>query len=172
MKKPLPTLSRLNELLRLDTESGLLYWKIWRGNTASAGSQAGCCRQNGYWAIIIDGSEYASHRVIWKMVTGNDPVNEIDHINGNKSDNRPLNMREASRQQNNRNTGKRPKNPSGFVGVYKSGKGWRASVAMDGKLKHLGSFQSITAAAEIAAKARQQVFGEFYRQPKQKEESV
>jgi hypothetical protein len=87
----------------------------------------------------------------------------VDHINGNPSDNRIANLREASDAQNCLNRKIRSDNKSGEKGVSADPKGWRARINVNGKTVHLGYFESIDLAADAARRARERFHGEFCR---------
>jgi hypothetical protein len=89
--------------------------------------------------------------------------NQVDHIDGDRMNNRIENLREATSTQNNQN--RKATSSSGVKGVvwHKQSKKWVASICVNRKNIHLGSFLSIEEAALIANKARQSAHGEFYR---------
>jgi len=84
-----------------------------------------------------------------------------DHINGNPLDNRRGNLRLATVSQNQANRGKRIDNTSGFKGVFKNGKGWRAQICVNRKPICLGTRDTAEAAYELYVAAQQRYFGEF-----------
>ena len=88
---------------------------------------------------MINSKPYKAHRVIWKMVYGSDP-HYIDHINGDRTDNRISNLRSVTKAQNNRNKRLRSDNKSGVTGVhwYNPRNKWRVDVRYNGKTKHIG----------------------------------
>lgn len=101
-------------------------------------------RGHGFVQISIYGRRVLAHRVIWKMVTGKDPVNEIDHINGNPFDNRWENLRDVSTKDNCRNRKRPSNNTSGCTGVYwlKKIKKWQARITINDKTKSLGNYSN------------------------------
>src|SRR6185437_16179325 len=117
MAKPLPHRETLERLFSYDPETGILLWRAWSGGTAHAGTRAGSLGPR-HRVLNVQGSHYLEHRIIWKLVTGNDPVAEIDHANGVGDDNRWSNLREASRTQNAHNLKTPSTNTSGFKGVH------------------------------------------------------
>ena len=119
----------------------------------------------GYTRIEINGKAYYAHRLAWLYVYGEMPKLHLDHINCDKSDNRICNLREATRFENLRNTGKNIKNTSGAKNVYlhkPTGK-WQVRIALDGKSKHLGLFDDLELADLVAAEARSKYHGQFAR---------
>lgn len=111
--------------------------KIWKNN-------------KGYLFITFCGKIYPVHRVIWIYCFGREPKNIIDHINRNTSDNRLVNLREATTGENLRNKGMYKSNSSGVNGVHfsKDKKKWRAMIRFNKKLIHLGYFKDLELAIE------------------------
>jgi hypothetical protein len=176
----------LNDLLRYEPETGKLFWKrrpitmfafdserhsgkriysaqracnIW--NTRYADKEALTTLNN--WGCLhgsIHKQSMLAHRVIWELVTGKPPREEIDHINGNKIDNRLVNLREATPSLNSSNRGIAINNKSGEIGIFWNAirERWRAQITQNGKQQFLGEFktkeEAIRArkAAEIALK--------------------
>ncbi|WP_446719173.1 HNH endonuclease signature motif containing protein [Halocynthiibacter sp. C4] len=96
-----------------------------------------------------------AHRVIWAMFYGRWPAKDIDHINGDRTDNRISNLRHVSRAENARNSSRSSANTSGRTGVYKvkkSGK-WNARIRVDGRFINLGFFKEFEAACAARAVA-------------------
>lgn len=115
--------------------------------------------------VRIMGKDYRAHRIIWLHAHGRLPVDVIDHINGNPSDNRLANLREATDAENKRNVGKRRHNTSGFKGVTwdKANKRWLAHATYNGKGVHLGRHPTKEQAAQAYETFARQHYGEFYR---------
>jgi len=155
------TAERLREVLSYDSETGVFCWlKPLRNGTT--GALAGGFRADGYLVIGMHGKTYRAHRLAWLFVHGCWPVADIDHINGDRADNRMGNLRAASRAENQQNRTLDVKNTSGFHGVsrYAGGKKWRARIQVDGVEQHLGTFESPEDAEEayLAAKAALHTF--------------
>lgn len=111
----------------------------------------------GYLSICIGRKQYLAHRIIYLMVTGEWPQH-IDHINHIKRDNRWVNLRNVSQDDNNRNMPQQQNNSTGVVGVSfhrPTGK-YRACISIKGKAKHLGMFESVAAAAAARDEANKQ----------------
>jgi hypothetical protein len=108
------------------------------------GSVAGDVKPTGYRYIGVCGQRYRAHRLAWFYMYGEWPKGEIDHINRNRDDNRIDNLRDVSRSLNCKNTALRRDNTSGRKGIYWYGDRlmWRASISIDGRLKHLGWFDT------------------------------
>ena len=154
------TFKRASELLRYEPESGKLFWRIdvGRHGRIKAGTEAGCVhkyRRNTYRRIWIDGTKYRAHRIAYLLYYGKWPEGEIDHRNGDGLNNRPRNLLDVIRQENNRNKRKYSNNRSGFTGVAwdkRAGK-WKVHIKIDGKQKHLGYFADCNEAAAAYRKA-------------------
>jgi hypothetical protein len=117
----------------------------------------------GYTQIGIDGHNYRGHRLAWLYVYGEWPRDQIDHINGARTDNRITNLRESSQAENCGNVARHRDNKSGFKGVFPFRKKWAAQICRDGVKKHLGTFETPEAAHAAYSDAATQVFGEFAR---------
>lgn len=107
-------------------------------------------RKTGYARINVRGKSYKMHRFIWYFVHGTWP-DQIDHINGNRSDNRLANLRNVSARENVLNLKLYPNNRSGCSGVnwHASGR-WIAQIRDQGRYVYLGSFKDLSEA--IAAR--------------------
>lgn len=162
--KPLPSQEKLLSLFDYKIESGLLIWKNKKSSHFN-GKVAGY-ENRGYIKIEIDGIEYMAHRIAWKIVTGVDPgVMQVDYINGNKIDNRFLNLRLASNAENAMNRGTSSRNSSGYKGVSysKRRKKWVATIRIDGKSIYLGGYQTAEEAHAAYCSAAEQLHGDFAR---------
>jgi hypothetical protein len=156
--KKAPSLSRLRELLTYDRQSGLWIWNENRG-PQWAGRVAGSINQDGYIQIRVDRRLYMAHVLAWYYSFEIWPDRQVDHENGDPSDNRLNNLRLGMSYQNLGNSGKRKHNSSGFKGVSRHGKKWRAEIAHI-KLGVFDTPELAAAAYERAAKIR---YGEFAR---------
>lgn len=106
----------------------------------------------GYIYVEFKGRQYKGHRIIF-MVQGIDPEGlEVDHIDGIKTNNRWENLRLVSHHENLKNRRRRKANSSGIVGVRNDRGRWAAIICVEGKYKHLGSFET----KEEAAQARKE----------------
>jgi len=120
-----------------------------------AGAVAGYVGNDGYVRIRASGTRFLAHRLAWFYVHGTWPVGEIDHINGDRSDNRIANLRDVSRLTNRQNMRRaQADNRSGLLGVSLANNRCKASIRSGGKNHHLGYFSSPEAAhaAYVAAK--------------------
>jgi hypothetical protein len=101
---------------------------------------AGVVNTDGYRRIRHLGKMYAAHRVAVLLVTGDWPEHQVDHINGQRGDNRWENIRCVAERENHKNKATPCHNTSGRIGVYwiKASKRWRASIKSNGVLYPLG----------------------------------
>jgi hypothetical protein len=149
-KKPLPSQQELQE--EFDYRDGNFYRKKTNTNRVKVGSEAGCVNTNTqtgkqYVYVSFKGKIYSIHRLIW-VWHGNslEPNQDIDHIDGNSLNNRIENLRAASRKQNGENRkGANKNNINGVKGVcwHEPSKKWCAYIRHNGKLMHLGLYESI-----------------------------
>lgn len=160
----------LRESLDYDPETGAFAWRRRanmdaRWNNRFAGTMAGTINAAGYVTITIDRVRYTGHRLAWLYVHGAWPPHQIDHINGDRADNRIANLRPATNTENARNATIGKNNTSGFKGVSfhkKAGK-WSASICVDRRTRHLGLFETPEAAHEAYVAAAELAFGQFAR---------
>lgn len=152
------TVEFLNSRLEYDPITGKFTWKVAKGGKR-VGDEAGSVNDQGYVLIRINRIIYRAHRIAWIMIKGYSPEGEIDHIDGNRSNNSWSNLRDVPRLENKRNQGKVTTNTSGHNGVmwYKAGQKWHAQITVEGKTIHLGYFEKI----EEAVKARKQAETEY-----------
>ena len=146
----------LKKLFHYDPEVGVFIRKVSSSN-AKAGSIAGC-NSRGYLVISVENKLWFAHRLAWLYMTGKMPEKVIDHINGNKKDNRFSNLRDVTNQANTQNTKKaRNCNKSTMLlsatldkrrGVY------RSQIKVNGKNIYLGDFKTpeLAHAAYVEAK--------------------
>lgn len=161
----LPDQEYLRRRLLYEPETGILRWADrphtngW--NPKMAGAVAGTRNGKGYIQIKMDGVIYLAHRIIWKLVTGCDPGDRVDHWNGTGIDNRWTNLREATPQQNQANMRRHKTNRSGFKGVALHKGKFCSQICIDGKRTYLGRFASAEEANAAYYKAALAHFGEF-----------
>ena len=134
----------VEQLLAYDPETGEFRWKVSRG-TASAGRRAGCNNGRGYTHIRLLRKNRYAHRLAFLLMTGRLPLEQIDHKDGDRANNRWENLRvvTATENQQNRKQAQR-NNASGFLGVTactNSKKNpWAARIIVGYKKLHLGVF--------------------------------
>lgn len=136
------TSQELKELLHYDELTGVFTWKV-RRKGVKFGAIAGNVTVNGYRQMKVMLRNYQAHRLVWLYMTGKFPDDQIDHINGVTDDNRFINLREVSNQENSRNLSIPKRNTSGVIGVQWSKKSekWRAGIMVNQKAIHLGLFE-------------------------------
>lgn len=158
-------MKELKDLLRYEPETGRFFW-LTTTRTMKAGTEAGYRNpKTGYWIIRLGGKNYRRARLAWLYTTGRWPADQIDHINGNKIDDRIGNLREANTSQNHGNLSLSRANTTGFKGVswHKRIRRWQASIRVRGRLRFLGSFSTAEEAAAAYEQAARVEFGEFAR---------
>lgn len=157
------TFERASALLYYEPDTGYVRRKIARGSRP-AGEICGAVDGKGYSQISIDNRMYRTHRIAWLLHYGDLPGLMIDHINGDKMDNRIGNLRLASNTQNLENMRKpHADSRSGFLGVSfhpQSGK-WRAQIFSKGRRHHVGLYPTpeIAHHAYLGAKRKLHEFG-------------
>ena len=136
------TQDRLKELLSYDPESGVFVRIKTTSKKIKIGAVAGTFRPDGYQVITINGAKFLAHRLAWLYMAGAFPPDQIDHIDQNPSNNRFNNLRAVTGSENQHNRKMTCTNTSGFKGVSydKPGKKWKANIALNSVLKHLGLF--------------------------------
>ena len=160
-KLPLPDTATLRSMFTYCTETGVLTWLPRlddpRWNRVFAGKPAGGVDGKGYVRIRSEGNNWNAHRVIWKLVHDEEPE-YVDHINGNRADNRLCNLRSVSKTENARNTRLKRHNTSGVSGVHWRTKDqrWAATIHHNGALVRLGQYRLFedAVAARRAAEAK------------------
>jgi hypothetical protein len=168
------SIPEIRQLVRADLEAGKLYWlprpsggMRGRGaaifNSRQANKEAASLDRHGYLKLTIKGKAFFAHRVIWALAYGEWPSMALDHINGDKSDNRLDNLRLASVIENGRNQSLSAVSTSGVTGVCRDRKPgqWQAYIRSGGRKIHLGTFTSIDEARE----ARQLASNDFGYHP-------
>lgn len=155
--------SCLELLYSYNPETGEFIHKTYRGGRGDGpGSAAGVIMSHGYVAMSIRGKQFTVHRLAWVWMTGKWPEKEIDHINGNRADNRWCNLREADRSQQSQNGKIRNTNKAGRLGVFydKARDQYTASIERRGRKwrKRFDTFELAIAARERAEK---EWFGEY-----------
>lgn len=162
--KALPKIERVKELVDYDKDLGTFTWKTYRGGKAKAGTSAGHMAKNGYLIVCIDNNNCKASRLAWLLVTGQDPGEmDIDHIDGNPSNNTFANLRIATESQNCTNRKRRSDNKSGYKGVYAMRKKWAAQITANKKTMYLGVYDTPELAHQKYLEHAAILHGEFGR---------
>lgn len=170
MRAPIKELPSQAELLRLfdyDPVTGVLRWRIRPPNAPfKAGSVAGTLGTRGYVVIGIRRKYYYAQRLIWKLVTGIDPDDQIDHADLDRSNNRWSNLRQADNGKNRWNSKLAKNNTTGFKGVVRKDRCRKFYAILQEKskgAKRLGGFDTAEEAAQAWQAAAAERRGEFFR---------
>lgn len=149
--------STATALLVYDAETGVITRRVSITNSTKPGAVAGSTNKKGYIEIGVGGEKHLAHRLAWLLHTGAWPQGQIDHKDGNKSNNAAHNLRDVTNTTNSENR-RRTRNTSGLLGVswMANAKKWRAQICVNGAVTYLGLFADKHAAhaAYLAAKAQ------------------
>lgn len=128
---------------------------------AKVGDLVGTVGAKGYLVVGIDRVYYLAHRIIWKMMTGEEPADQIDHEDTDRLNNRWVNLREADNGKNRYNTKISKNNTSGVKGVSwdKSHKAWAATI----NRRRIGRFKDKQEAIAARLKSAEELHGQFMR---------
>ncbi len=128
--------------LSYDPLTGIITRRFYSPRKGERIKQVGSIHKFGYLTCSFDSKRLRVHRLAWYLYYGEFPKNDIDHINGDRTDNRIVNLRDVTKAENGRNQKKPERNTSGVSGVYrqKGRKHWFAAIRVDGKQLFLGSF--------------------------------
>lgn len=167
------TQERLTEYLDYDPVTGMFTTKeraraefstkaLWQRCKNKAGRPVGCANHGGYVKIHIDGIYYSAHRLAWLWVYGEMPSYpefEIDHINGDRADNRIVNLRKVTKSENQRNGARRRNNRSGVTGVnwVRSKRRWIARIWDGPHHRYLGAFKHLEDARLARERAEREI---------------
>lgn len=157
--RPLPTQEELTAALFYELDYGYLSAKFPSPFRVRFFNLSG-----GYVQVYLNGVPYLAHRLIWKMMTGNDPI-EIDHIDGDPSNNAWSNLRHATSAENNRNRRLSSRNASSVKGVcWEASRGkWRATIGDGRNPEWIRRFDDLAEAERHVIEARTRLHGEFAR---------
>lgn len=152
------TLEHVKERYSYNSETGEIFSKI---NKRVVGCETG----GGYLCLNINQKMYKAHRIAWLLHYENWPENEIDHIDGNPSNNIISNLRSAQHFENCKNRKLNKNNKSGHKGVSWSKKRqkWRVDICIDKKWKIIGFFENIEDAVISREKEESKFYGEYKR---------
>lgn len=155
-----PTQELLQSLF--DYKDGNLFWKTSPNSRIVIGSKCGSSDAYGYQCVKINKKAYKVHRLIWMYFYGEMP-NIIDHIDGNKQNNKIENLRNVTQFENCQNSKSRRDNTSGVKGVnfHKLTGKWAVQISVNKQRKHIGLFDDIELAELVAIECRNKFHKEF-----------
>lgn len=153
----LPSICLLRDMFLYDGETGNLISKSSTGSRWKAGRVVGGVNDLGYVTVSVGGKRLGAHRVVWAIYYGHWPLNDIDHIDGVRSNNRIDNLRDVSAETNlqNRRLPQR-NNKSGLLGVSPNRKRFSASIKVDGVKHHLGTYDTPEEAHKVYLMCKRQ----------------
>lgn len=153
----------LTEHLSYDPDTGLFTWLVPRPRGIKVGTVSGRITQSGYVQIQLFHRRYQAHRLAWFYHFRCWPQFMLDHINGDGTDNRISNLREATNSLNQANRKRLSTNTSGSRGVtwHKQCGKWQAAIKVNGSNIHLGLFENLNDASEAYEMAANRYFGEY-----------
>jgi len=145
-------------MITQETVKSLLHYCPESGVLTRNSKVAGGLSSDGYTTVGINTKRYYAHRIAWLYVHGKFPVADLDHINGDRRDNRMINLREATRTQNNAN-----RKYHKLKGVTKQGRhnSWMARLEHNRKRYYFGSFSTPEEAHVAYLKGAEEIFGEY-----------
>lgn len=160
--RPRPVPVSAKDRLDYEPETGRLIWKIC-GRPSHQGREAGFINSSGYRAIKLGSVRHMAHRIAWYIYTGQQPI-FIDHINGNRSDNRIMNLRSVTHAENMRNRGRTKRRKHDLPeGVHRSKKRYMAQIMVNYEPIYLGHYTTPEDAHEAYLAARKEHFGAYHR---------
>jgi hypothetical protein len=173
----LPEADYLRQVLEYDPISGTLRWKFRPRSMFSANNQfltwnkrfsgkiAGSIKKDKLHVTVrLNGCNIYAHRIVWKIVTGDEPPDVIDHENRDGLSNLWGNLRKATKSQNNTNAKIRKDSKSGVKGAYGPDEygGFRSGIQTKGRRIYLGYFDTAAEAHAAYCKAARELHGEFW----------
>lgn len=153
----------IKEYINYNPETGDLVWVKRPANRVCIGDKVKSVDAYGYLSVAFRGKVWKAHRLAWFLYYGTLPNGDVDHINGDRLDNRISNLREASRVENLRNMAVSGKGLSKYKGVSKSGNSWTAQITLNNKKIHIGCYKSEEEAALAYNIKAEKLYGKFAR---------
>lgn len=164
------TQEKLMQFVTYEPETGFFRWKVGVNYSIKPGDRAGAFdKRSGYRRISIDGERCLEHRLAWLYVNGEHPIGYLDHINGDRTDNRITNLRPANKIQNGWNRTNNVNNSTGQRGVYQVKAGRKknlvrfvAVVNVGSRRVTLGQYETRAEAVAAYKAAAKLIHGQFY----------
>lgn len=153
----------LRRTLSYDPETGIFTRLVYSAPNARAGWRADVWSIGDYRRICIDYVSYSAHRMAWLYMTGENPAEMVDHINGVRDDNRFCNLRLCTKYENAQNATRKITNKSGYKGVswHACSKRWRARITVREVMHELGAFETAELAHDAYKAAAIRLHGKF-----------
>lgn len=154
------------ERINYHPDTGLFIWSNSEKNGHRIGREAGCISKIGYRVLKVEGERILAHRLAWFIHYSEEPPRMIDHVNGNKTDNRIDNLRAATHKQNMQNKKRRIDNASGCPCVYqdKRNGNWCVCIRENKKKHYFSGMESYEEAVNKYQEVAKAVFGDFFHQ--------
>lgn len=157
------TADEARALFTYDPATGGLRWRVRAARCVTVGDDAGSIKQDGYRSVTFRRKTYPAHRIAWAITYGEWPANILDHINGDRQDNRIANLRLADVALNaqNQRRAHRGNLSSGILGVhyYRRTGRWRATICVNGKNQYLGYYATAEEAQAVYIAAKRRLHG-------------
>ncbi len=151
----------VRKFFNYDPETGLITWRVKRSQNVRIGDLCGYARSNGYLHVGFAYGLHYAHRIAWMHFHGEEAPEYVDHIDGNRANNRIANLRAATRALNAQNVRRAYSNnkSSGLLGVYwrKIERRWQAKIQLNKKSYDLGFFDTKEAAHEAYLRAKREL---------------
>ncbi len=157
------TQSELQKILHYCPNTGIFTRKVTLSNNSKVGSQSfNLDSSSNYYRVYIFGKSYYMHRLAWLYEYGEFPINNIDHIDGNRQNNKINNLRDVNQKTNTKNTTLRSDSKYGCFGVYfrKDKNKWVARITINKVYKTIGTF--LTKEEAIVARKKAEAEGGFH----------
>jgi len=151
--------------LSYDPASGVFTWLVKPQGRVAMGAAAGSLSSKGYRYIKVRGASHRASRLAWFFANGDWPPDgiDVDHVNGDRADDRIVNLRLATTQENCRNRGVSRTNTTGLKGVHRHKGRYIARISAADKRLYLGSYKTAEEAHAAYAEAARRHHGEFAR---------
>jgi len=154
------TQKELKDRVYYNRETGEISWSKHR-QKSRIGVAVNRLDSYGYKTLWIDGKWHKQHRIVWLYLYGKWPKHQVDHINGDRADNRESNLREATLSENMRNRLIQKNNTTGYPRVKRVGKKYSVAIRKNGVRLHIGTFETLGLASAVSDAAADFLHGKF-----------